>query len=153
MPPPDPLAVDSSRARDADACPTGTRGRATTGTLSPQDTRQGPASNPVALALLLTIAAAATEAIATSADDPTAIRPDGSSVLHDYATLPLSFIENRGQVDERAGFYIQGLSYSLFFTADGHTLRLVSGSGEHARAHVVRVELVDADSRRIGRQR
>ncbi len=144
-----PVSVKSSFPRDADARPPGMRGRATTRSISPPDTRRGLASIVLALALSLTIAAVASEAIAKSAANPAAIRPTRSSALHDYATLPLSFIENRGQVDERARFYVQGLSYSLFFTADGHALRLVSGSGEHAKAHVVRVELVGAETRRI----
>jgi hypothetical protein len=38
--------------------------------------------------------------------------------------LPLYFIENRGQVDTRVAYYVQGRDTSLFFTAEGVTFVL-----------------------------
>ena len=36
-----------------------------------------------------------------------------------YSKLPLSFVENRGQVDEQAKFVIRGPRGSAFFANDG----------------------------------
>jgi hypothetical protein len=66
-----------------------------------------------------------------------------------YGRLPLSFIENQGQADERVAFYIQSPSRSLYFTRDGHILRLSLGKGDDAKAHTIKVELVDAATERI----
>lgn len=41
-----------------------------------------------------------------------------------YGQLPLSFIPNQGQVDERVGYYVQSSGQSLWFTADGVTMAL-----------------------------
>ena len=66
-----------------------------------------------------------------------------------YGRLPLSFIENQGQADARIAFYIQSPGRSLYFTQDGHTLRVSHGKGEDAKAHTVKVELVGAAPSRI----
>ena len=63
--------------------------------------------------------------------------------------LPLSFIENQGQADARIAFYIQSPGRSLYFTTDGHTLRVTQGKGADARAHTIKVELVGAATERI----
>src|SRR6266508_1522081 len=38
--------------------------------------------------------------------------------------MPLYFIENRGQLDSRVAFYVQGKDTTLYFTAEGMTLAL-----------------------------
>jgi hypothetical protein len=43
----------------------------------------------------------------------------------DFGRMPLYFTANRGQIDERVAFYIQGLDRILYFTADGLTISLV----------------------------
>lgn len=72
-----------------------------------------------------------------------------SRILEDYGKLPLSFIENRGQVDERVEYYLQTSAYSLYFTRHGHALRLTQGQGEETKAHVVEVELLGADTKAV----
>ncbi|MCW5982001.1 MAG: SBBP repeat-containing protein [Bryobacteraceae bacterium] len=47
------------------------------------------------------------------ADGPTARLGD------QFGSLPLYFIENRGQTDERVGYYLHGGSASVFFTSGG----------------------------------
>jgi len=42
-----------------------------------------------------------------------------------FAQLPLYFIENRGQLDERVAYYVQGKDMTLYFTAEGLTFVLV----------------------------
>jgi hypothetical protein len=40
------------------------------------------------------------------------------------ARIPLYFVENRGQVDERVGYYVQGRDKTLYFTSQGLTFVL-----------------------------
>ena len=47
--------------------------------------------------------------------------------------LPLAFIENRGQTDPRAGYYIQGSATSVYFTARGLRLGLQDAEGTNQR--------------------
>jgi hypothetical protein len=44
--------------------------------------------------------------------------------LEVHGQLPLSFIPNQGQVDERVGYYVQSGGQSLWFTADGMAMAL-----------------------------
>jgi hypothetical protein len=73
----------------------------------------------------------------------------GRKVLGSYGRLPLSFTENQGQADEHIAYYIQSPGRSVYFTKDGHALRLTQGKGEDARAHTIKVELVAAAPERI----
>jgi hypothetical protein len=66
-----------------------------------------------------------------------------------YGRLPLSSIENQGQADPRIAFYVQSPGRSLYFTRDGHTLRLTRGKGDDAKAHTIKVDLVEAAAERI----
>ncbi len=69
---------------------------------------------------------------------------DRANIHASIGKLPLSFIENQGQADERIAYYIQSPGRSLYFTPDGHVLRLTQGKGADAKAHTIKVELVDA---------
>ena len=55
-------------------------------------------------------------------------------VIDSYGKLPLSFIENRGQVDARAGYYAKLSNQSIYFTKEGivfdFTKREESSKGE-----------------------
>lgn len=44
---------------------------------------------------------------------------DKVQVITSYGKLPLSFIENRGQVDQRARFYLKGREGTIYFTKEG----------------------------------
>jgi hypothetical protein len=46
------------------------------------------------------------------------------------AQLPLYFVENRGQVDERVAYYVQGSDKTLYFTAQGVTFVLTGPEDE-----------------------
>ena len=65
-------------------------------------------------------------------------------VLEAYGKLPIAFVENHGQTDARVAYYLHARGHSVYFSSSGHTLRLAQGHGEQARAHVIRVDLVDA---------
>jgi hypothetical protein len=53
---------------------------------------------------------------------------DGPSRQAAFLQMPLYFIENRGQVDERVAYYVQGKDKTLYFTAQGVTFAL-AGEG------------------------
>ena len=44
------------------------------------------------------------------------------AVTHALERMPLYFIENRGQLDSRVAYYVQGRDTTLYFTADGMTI-------------------------------
>jgi len=56
----------------------------------------------------------------TGVDDATRVRFQGA-----YGSLPLYFIQNDGQVDERVKFYEKGSGHTTFFTKEGVCLQLV----------------------------
>jgi len=53
--------------------------------------------------------------------------PAGSELMETYLRLPLHFIKNEGQVDEKVKFYERGARHSTFFTEDGVYLSLLKG--------------------------
>lgn len=72
--------------------------------------------------------------------DALAIQPNTVAKTRDleaYGPLPLSFIPNQGQVDERVGYYVQSGGQSLRFTTDGVTMALPETT--------LRLEFLDAN--------
>ena len=51
-----------------------------------------------------------------------------AQVLSAYANLPVAFIENRGQTDNRVRYYAQGARYGFYLTRDQVVLSFVKGS-------------------------
>ncbi|MGH7534779.1 MAG: hypothetical protein ACREMG_04270, partial [Gemmatimonadales bacterium] len=74
-------------------------------------------------------------------------------------TLPLYFIANRGQLDERVAYYIQGRDTAIYFTAAGITFALTgpapqpAGAAPPRRAAVRPVALGGAPAADVTRQR
>jgi hypothetical protein len=64
-----------------------------------------------------------------------------------YSKLPLSFEENRGQVDPRFRFLSHGDGYSLLLTESEAVLALSSGKRDVDEADVVRMQLTGRRSR------
>ncbi len=62
---------------------------------------------------------------------------------HALEHMPLYFIENRGQLDSRVAFSVQGRDTTLYFTAEGMTLALTEQErgGEEARGRLERASL------------
>ena len=56
-------------------------------------------------------------------------RPETTRVQEAYGKLPLYFIENKGQVDSRVAFYVQGADTTLYFTREGVTFGLTGEQG------------------------
>jgi hypothetical protein len=46
------------------------------------------------------------------------------NVEPDFGRMPLYFIPNRGQMDERVAYYVQGKDRTLYFTPEGITFAL-----------------------------
>jgi hypothetical protein len=71
----------------------------------------------ILLVCLLIVPASAGTALVLRASAPHRSEP---RVLDDsLRDLPLSFIDNRGQVDPRAAYYLQGAGASVYFTPQG----------------------------------
>jgi len=56
-------------------------------------------------------------------------RPETARVQEAYGKLPLYFIENKGQVDSRVAYYVQGGDTTLYFTREGVTFGLTGEQG------------------------
>ena len=65
---------------------------------------------------------------AARADTPRAGNEGHTRILNAYASLPLAFVENRGQADPRVRFYAQGSRYAFHFTRDSAVLSFVADS-------------------------
>jgi hypothetical protein len=52
-----------------------------------------------------------------------------AKVQETFGKLPLYFIENRGQLDARVAYYVQGADTTVYFTSDGITFAL-TGKGD-----------------------
>ena len=55
--------------------------------------------------------------------------PETARIQEAYGKLPLYFIENKGQVDSRVAFYVQGGDTTLYFTREGVTFGLTGEQG------------------------
>src|SRR5437867_8009552 len=51
-----------------------------------------------------------------------------SRVREAFRTLPLSFVENRGQVDPRVAYYVPGHDTAFYFTREGVTIALTGST-------------------------
>ncbi len=60
---------------------------------------------------------------------PTLNKPDQATqakLSENYGKLPLSFVQNDGQIDEKVKFYERGSWHSAYFTSEGVYLELIS---------------------------
>jgi hypothetical protein len=55
-------------------------------------------------------------------DDPAKLK-----MLKSYGRLPLSFVENKGQVDKKVSFYLKGSQGTIYFTKEAIIYDLISG--------------------------
>ena len=62
--------------------------------------------------------------VAIQAKSTTLIQPSNLDIAGTYGQLPLSFIQNEGQLDKQVKFYERGAGHTTFFTEDGVTLAL-----------------------------
>jgi len=109
---------------------------------------------PVAMALMapttspapiLSTSAAASVNPAEGPAQPDAATEAG--VEEALMNLPLYFIENQGQMDERVAYYVQGSDMTLYFTTQGVTFAM-SGPGEEndsQERYALKLEFVGSD--------
>ncbi|MGH9168935.1 MAG: hypothetical protein ACRD02_14020, partial [Acidimicrobiia bacterium] len=64
---------------------------------------------------------------------PAPLEATESQIGEQFERLPLTFIENRGQADPRAGYYVHGSETSVYFTAEGLRLALQDTEGAAQR--------------------
>ena len=83
----------------------------------------------VGLLIVLALLAIALPADATQPALPAAAERRAANA---YAKLPLAFIPNAGQTDERVRYYAQGAGYGLYFTDRKAVLALEKGDRGHA---------------------
>jgi len=57
------------------------------------------------------------------------------SMTSSLDTLPVYFVENKGQVNEKAAYYLQGKDKTLFFTSNGVTF-LIKGKEKHCAVNL-----------------
>lgn len=73
-----------------------------------------------------------------------------ASLTDSYGKLPLYFVENRGQMDPRVAYYVQGSDKTLYFTPEGMTLSLVgqtaNGSLRDNQRWILKLGFVGANS-------
>jgi len=67
-----------------------------------------------------------------------------SRVSETFGKLPLYFIENRGQVDARVSYYVQGSDKAIFFTETGLTFVLNGAEPEAGRGGETKAALQPA---------
>jgi hypothetical protein len=58
-------------------------------------------------------------------------QPTQPPISETYGKMPLYFIENRGQVDSRVAYYVQGIDKSVYFTPQGITFVLTGQVARH----------------------
>src|SRR5216117_2656545 len=66
--------------------------------------------------------------------------------LNAFASLPLAFVENRGQTDARVRYYAQGSRYAFHLTRREVVLSFVKGSGASSQALGSRIHLLASEA-------
>src|SRR5712692_4419823 len=79
------------------------------------------------------LAAALACAVAGAMLSPGTSRAVDSRLKNALGQLPLAFIENQGQTDARAAFYVRGKDKTLYFTSTG-VVFVLSGAAEKERS-------------------
>lgn len=98
---------------------------------------------------------------AASANSPSGLTPADnetrSRAAENFGKLPLNFVENRGQMDKRVAYYVQGRDKTVYFTNQGLTFAL-NGSTEAENSqsgrYALKLDFVNAraDVRPEGRE-
>jgi uncharacterized protein (TIGR03437 family) len=91
---------------------------------------------------------------ATAAQAASETRPDAGSqarqtAKHGFASMPLYFVENRGQVGEGPSYYIQGRNKTIYFSSTGVTFALNAPAGsdaEHGQSWAVELDFIDTNT-------
>jgi hypothetical protein len=55
---------------------------------------------------------------------PAAVNAKAHALISDFGRVPVFFVPNRGQTDDRVGFYVKGADKTVYFAPDGVTFAL-----------------------------
>ena len=78
--------------------------------------------------LLITISTASQKEsfLSEASDAVQPLKPSSVKAEVDFGRMPLYFVENKGQMDERVAYYVQGKDKTIYFSSGGVTFVLVS---------------------------
>lgn len=60
---------------------------------------------------------------------PAAIKAKAHAMISDFGRVPVFFVPNQGQTDDRVGFYVKGADKTVYFAPEGVTFSLSSSAG------------------------
>lgn len=82
-----------------------------------------------------------------AAPAPIAPRTQAVALAQDWGQMPLTFVANQGQMDERVAFTVQGSDKTLYFAADGVTFALADPTlDEGGGRWIVKLDFLDANA-------
>ena len=87
------------------------------------------------LVILLFGLSGLTVAASPAAPQSGQVTQENPQVVESYGKLPLYFIENKGQMDDKVKFYEKGAGHSTFFTKEGVLFSLRAGAGKLKGSH------------------
>jgi len=94
----------------------------------------------------LGLEALAVKGVNAAPAESAALEPQAKARLSEsFGKLPLAFIENRGQMDGRVAYYVQGQDKTVYFTAQGIT-HLLSGKAAKSATVTPATSLLDKTS-------
>ncbi len=64
-----------------------------------------------------------------------------------YGKLPLYFIKNDGQVDEKVKYYVKGSGHTTFFTDDGIYLNLIQAQKSAVKSEMLKLSFLNPDNK------
>jgi len=75
--------------------------------------------------------------------------PSSFQHLADYGKFPLQFVPNKGQTDQRVGYYVQGRDKTIYFTKEGLTFVLMkdhegTSGADSVQRWVIKLDFADA---------
>ncbi|MCX8125493.1 MAG: hypothetical protein N3F66_15205, partial [Spirochaetes bacterium] len=65
-----------------------------------------------------------------------------AKIVEAYGKLPLYFIENKGQIDERVKYYEKGANHSIYFTSEGIYITLFKREKNQNDEEHIKVDFV-----------
>ena len=88
---------------------------------------------------------------------PAVVNAKAHALISDFGRVPVFFVPNRGQTDDRVGFYVKGADKTIYFSPDGVTFALSYSATPRSKKEVrklfehisdARNELMDKELRR-----
>jgi len=77
---------------------------------------------------------------------PTTSPTQAVALAQDWGQMPLTFVPNQGQMDERVAFTVQGRDKTLYFARDGVTFALTDPASEGKSRWIIKLDFVAANT-------